>query len=70
MTFTRISFGVPHSDLDDAAGWSFRVGKSNTGHAVAIASRPLEELSVHFVDPFGASAKGEVDWLAGAPRRL
>ena len=52
------------SDLDNAAGWSFRVGETSTGHAVAIASRPLDELSVQFVDPSGAPTEGEVSWLA------
>ena len=52
------------SDLDDATGWRFRIGETSTGHAVAIASRPLDQLSVRFVDPSGAPTDGEIRWTA------
>ena len=52
------------ADLDQATGWSFRIGEANTGHAVAIASRPLDEMSAQFVDSSGAPTKGELNWLA------
>ena len=58
------------SDLDDSEGWSFHLGEAETGHAVAIASRPLDELSAQFVDPSGAPTKGEVNWLASTRKPL